>query len=466
VVTQLRARRIPIDRDADLCALAARCRDAGADVVLFDDPSDGATAALGIGRLFDIVGDAEGARIESAAGEVLGRDGGPGRLAATARLWHRLAETVEAEERDAVVAVGGFAFRPDRDPRHPWAGFPSALLRLPEVVVLRRDRAATAYGIVSGAPGSDRGCERWLGLLARAAVPFRAPAAGRLTTTPVRPAHQWMASVDGAIAALRSGRGAKVVLARELVVRADGPLHAGAVARELKRRQPSCFVYLVAGSDGSALVGASPELLVRREGRRAVSQPMAGTAPRGRTAHEDGELARALQASPKQAAEHSLVVTDVRDRYVAAGADPVHVAPRQLLRFANVQHLATGITAHFRGSAPSVLALCARLHPTAAVGAVPWPEAAPLIDEHEQMERGWYAGAVGWTNALGDGAFTLALRCGLLWEDGVRLYAGAGVMPDSTSLEELQETDVKFLALLDALRESLRRPQPTASGAC
>jgi isochorismate synthase len=273
-----------------------------------------------------------------------------------------------------------------------------------------------------------------------------------------------MAAVDAVVAALAEGRAEKVVLARELIARGDGPLHAGAVTLELKRRQPSCFVYLVAGADGSALVGASPELLVRRRGGRATSQAMAGTAARGRDAQEDGELARALQGSEKQRREHALVVDDVRARYRAAGADPVLVAPRELLRFPTVQHLATTITAHFRQRAPTVVELCAALHPTAAVAAVPWPGASALIDEHEQLERGWYAGAVGWTDGRGDGTFALTLRCGLLWEDGVRLYAGAGVMPDSSPLEELQETDVKFLALLDALRGSLTPPPPTPLG--
>jgi len=188
---------------------------------------------------------------------------------------------------------------------------------------------------------------------------------------------------------------------------------------------------------------------------------MAGTAARGRDAHEDGVLARTLQASEKNVREHEAVVDSVRSLYQSTGANSVQIAPRELIRFPNVQHLASTVTAHYTGVAPTALELCAAVHPTAAVGGSPWPEASRLIDEHEHMERGWYAGGVGWIDSHGDGAFAVTLRCGLLWEDGVRLYAGAGVMPDSSSLEELQETDVKFLAFLDALRGSLRTPHPT-----
>ena len=91
------------------------------------------------------------------------------------------------------------------------------------------------------------------------------------------------------------------------------------------------------------------------------------------------------------------------------------------------------------------------MHPTPAVGGEPAEAAIPLIPALEGMDRGWYAGAVGWTDSRGDGEFAVALRCGLLWEDGARLYAGVGVMPDSDPARELEETDLKFKALLSAL---------------
>ena len=121
------------------------------------------------------------------------------------------------------------------------------------------------------------------------------------------------------------------------------------------------------------------------------------------------------------------------------------------MRFTNIQHLATTVTADLRKPAADALELAAALHPTPAVGGWPRDAADKMIDELEAMERGWYAGAVGWVDARGDGEFAVALRCGLLWEDGARLYAGVGVMPDSDAARELDETDLKFKVLLTAL---------------
>jgi isochorismate synthase EntC len=129
----------------------------------------------------------------------------------------------------------------------------------------------------------------------------------------------------------------------------------------------------------------------------------------------------------------------------------VSARPPEVVRFTNIQHLATAVTADLRQPPVDALELAAALHPTPAVGG--WPRAAAdkIIDELEAMDRGWYAGAVGWIDARGDGEFAVALRCGLLWEDGARLYAGVGVMPDSDAARELEETELKFKALLTAL---------------
>ena len=447
--------------------VVARARDTGLAAMLFSDPTPEGTSIAAIGRRVDLVTNDNGAHAEGADGRMVAERVDTDRLRALAALWQEMAETTGLDDAGAapVIGAGGFAFRPERDPASPWDGFPAALMRIPEVVLRRRAGRTDAYTIrIAGDTGGDDAADRLLALVAAEPDVLRAPATAHLTTEPARPAHDWMAAVDAAVERLRTGEAHKVVLARELIARADGPLHAGSVLRVLERSQPSCYVFLIPGADGSALVGASPELLVRRDGTRAASQPMAGTAARGRDAREDGRLARELQASAKNAREHDLVVDDVRRLYESTGAKSVQVTPRELIRFPNVQHLATTVTAHFE-AAPTVLELCAALHPTAAVGGTPWPAASRLIDELERMERGWYAGAVGWTDSLGDGAFAVTLRCGLLWEDGVRLYAGAGVMPDSSSLDELEETDVKFLALIRALRESLTTPQPTASDA-
>jgi len=177
---------------------------------------------------------------------------------------------------------------------------------------------------------------------------------------------------------------------------------------------------------------------------------MAGSVARGANEAEDDRLARELVDSAKDNAEHRIVSDFVVDA-LRPFSRRVEARPPEVVRFTNIQHLATTVTAELADPAADVLDLAAALHPTPAVGGWPRAEANTLIDELEGMERGWYAGAVGWIDGQGDGEFAVALRCGLLWEDGARLYAGVGVMPDSDPARELEETELKFKALLMAL---------------
>jgi isochorismate synthase len=287
-------------------------------------------------------------------------------------------------------------------------------------------------------------------MLELAAPVTHAPAARKLEVTSVRNPVAWTAAVETATSRLRAGEAAKVVLAREVVARGDGAVSAGMVARALRAAYPSCFTYLVTGADGTAFAGASPELLIRRTGDHVYAQPMAGSVARGANDAEDQRLSRQLEDSAKDADEHRLVSEFVVEA-LRPFARSVSARRPEVVRFTNIQHLATAVTAELNDPAPDVLQLAAALHPTPAVGG--WPRAAAerLIDELEGMERGWYAGAVGWIDGRGDGEFAVALRCGLLWEDGARLYAGVGVMPDSDPARELEETELKFRALLTAL---------------
>jgi isochorismate synthase len=279
---------------------------------------------------------------------------------------------------------------------------------------------------------------------------MKAAPARRLDVTALRNPVAWTAAVESAAARLRAGEAEKVVLAREVMARGDGVVAAAMVARSLRSAYPSCFVYLVTGADGTAFVGASPELLVRRSGARAYAQPMAGSVARGANEVEDDRLAHQLEQSAKDGAEHQVVADFVVNALQPFSEKVVPHEP-EVVRFTNIQHLATAVTAELRQPPADALELAAALHPTPAVGG--WPRAAAdtIIDELEAMDRGWYAGAVGWIDARGDGEFAVALRCGLLWEDGARLYAGVGVMPDSDAARELEETELKFKALLTAL---------------
>ena len=433
MITATSIRSWELDRTPDLVDLVSSARDAGHEVMLIERPMPDAISVAALGRAFDIVAAPGGVGLEDTGGKMVDFEAGADRILAASRMWRRVASA-------ETIAVGGFAYRPDRDPSGAWSGFPALLLRVPALAVMRR-RGRT---FVSAATADAEA------LLDLPATSVRAPGARTLTVSPVRNPLAWTAAVQGAAARLRAGEAEKVVLAREVIARGDGVVSAGMVVRGLRAAYPSCFTYLISGADGTAFAGASPELLIRRSGRHAFAQPMAGSVARGATDAEDERLARELTQSTKDAAEHRLVPSFVLDA-LRPYSTKVAAREREVVRFTNIQHLATSVAAELKEPPASLLELAAALHPTPAVGG--WPRAAAdvLIDELEGMERGWYAGAVGWIDGRGDGELAVALRCGLLWEDGARLYAGVGVMPDSDPARELEETDLKFKALLTAL---------------
>ncbi|OLC26633.1 MAG: hypothetical protein AUG06_06755 [Actinobacteria bacterium 13_1_20CM_2_65_11] len=431
-----------LGRTPDLVDVVSAARDAGHEVLLIERPMPDAVSVAALGRAFDIVAAGDGVALEDANGAVVDFEPGEDRLLAAARMWRRLSASLVGEGAAAAgpMAVGGFAYRPDRDPGGPWSGFPALLLRVPVLAVMRIRGRTFATATTPDAAA----------LLDLEPARVKAPAARRLEVSALRNPVAWTAAVESAAARLRTGEADKVVLAREVMARGDGVVAAAMVARSLRSAYPSCFIYLVTGADGTAFVGASPELLVRRSGTRAYAQPMAGSVARGASEAEDDRLARQLKESTKDGAEHRLAAEWVVNA-LKPFADTVSARPPEVVRFTNIQHLATEVTADLREPAADVLELAAALHPTPAVGG--WPRAAAdaIIDELEAMDRGWYAGAVGWIDARGDGEFAVALRCGLLWEDGARLYAGVGVMPDSDAARELDETELKFKVLLTAL---------------
>ena len=435
MITSTSARTWELDRTPDLVDLVSAARDNGHEVLLIERPMPDAVSIAALGKAFDLVASKGGVALEDSGGKVVDFEAGADRLQAASRLWRRVCESLGSP-----IAVGGFAYRPDREPGGPWSGFPALLLRVPALAVTRVRGRTYATAMTADAQG----------LLELNATGVRAPAARKLEVTPVRNPVAWTAAVGSASARLRAGDAAKVVLAREVLARGDGVVSAAMVARSLRAAYPSCFTYLITGADGTAFAGASPELLVRRSGLRAFSQPMAGSVARGATEAEDERLARELEDSAKDAVEHRIVSEFVVDA-LRPFSQSVSARPPEVVRFTNIQHLATFVSAELVDPPADALQLAAALHPTPAVGGWPREAAEALIDELEAMERGWYAGAVGWIDSRGDGEFAVALRCGLLWEDGARLYAGVGVMPDSDPARELEETELKFKALLTAL---------------
>ncbi|OYN88958.1 isochorismate synthase [Parenemella sanctibonifatiensis] len=256
---------------------------------------------------------------------------------------------------------------------------------------------------------------------------------------------EWAGIVKDAVARISQGDVEKVVLARDLVATTAEPLDLRWLVRQLAPAYRRCWTFLVDG-----LVGASPELLIRRSGGLATSRVLAGTI--GRPASSDTEaLAAKLTQSQKELDEHRLAAESAA-RALAPHCLGMHVPDQPfVLALPNVLHLASDIAA-VADPNTSALQLAEALHPTAAVCGAPTDEAREIIRDLEGMDRGRYAGPVGWIDAQGDGEFAIALRCGQAESDReLRLYAGCGIMRDSDPQAELIEADAKFLPMRDAL---------------
>lgn len=294
---------------------------------------------------------------------------------------------------------------------------------------------------VTGADGSDD-----LGPLHPRSAEGRPRPPDDFRLTAARPHDEWLAVIADAIDTIGRGPLRKVVVAREVTVVANRPILPVDVLGRLRALYPSCMLFSVEG-----FVGASPELLLARTGRDIRAQPMAGTIPRSGNPTVDARLAAGLLASEKEREEHALVVEEVA-AVLAAHCSSLDVpATPSIVPLRNVSHLGTLLTGRLSGDAPSALALATLLHPTPAVAGTPTPDALAYIAAVEGLDRGRFAGPVGWVDARGDGEWAVGVRSAELDGCRARLFAGVGVVADSVPEAELAETQLKLQALLAAV---------------
>ncbi len=355
------------------------------------------------------------------------------RFSRTQRWWSTLCASLEVDDTVSMpgtgpVAFGSFSFDPESG---------SSIVVVPQVVVGRR--AGQAWITVIGRQPEARPS------LPPVSVPERPISVtwSEGSRSPI----EWQGSVAEAVRRIKAGELDKVVLARDVVANIDGPLDPRHLLLRLAEAYPSCWTFCV-----DDLIGATPELLVRRTGDLVTSRVLAGTVRRRGDDRTDAGLARALMASDKDTEEHEYAVHSVA-KALAAHCTDLDVPPRpHVLELANVQHLATDVTGRLADSA-TVLALAASLHPTAAVCGTPTERALSVIREIEGMDRGRYAGPVGWFDRHGDGEFGIALRCATVdVEQGqVRSFAGCGIVAGSEPADELAESVAKLVPIRDAL---------------
>ena len=425
---------------------------------MFEQPDRGRAALAGLGEAISL------------------RAAGAGRFATVAERWRALSAAAVSDPADepaggGPVAVGGFAFAPEGGAAPHWQGFEPASLTVPEVALARGERRGELTGAADPVGAANpvvrltlaalaspddvpeellARLERRVAELRASALPLLDPApTGRFQVASAMPPEHYEGAVARAVELIGAGRLEKIVLAREVQVHAPRAYDPAAVFGVLREEFPSCFVFCV-GRGEATLIAASPELLVRREGQRVSTLALAGSTRRSADPAVDAHLGEQLLRDGSYREEHAIVARRI-ERTLRPHAIWVTAAPEpELVRIANIQHLATPIRAQL-ASPMEALELAGLMHPTPAVGGEPLARAAPLIPALEGLDRGWYSGPVGWTDATGDGEFCVALRCALLRENVARCYAGNGIVRDSDPASELAETELKLQALLPLL---------------
>ena len=362
---------------------------------------------------------------------------GADRFAECERWWRQVVDTAVVRDDVQVPGTGPVTFGSISYAAGSPAG---ATLVVPEVVVGARDGRwwVTTIGTTSELPAPV------------------APSAQREPAEPVgvtfadgslSPA-RWAVAVDEAVRRITGGELDKVVLARDLRVQATEPVDARWLLQRLAERYDTTWVFAVDG-----LVGASPEMLVRLERGLVTSRVLAGTIRRTGDDEHDLALAGSLARSSKDLEEHEYAVRSVADA-LRPHCSSMNVPESPfVLHLSNVMHLATDVAGVLADGSTS-LVLAASLHPSAAVCGTPSDRADAVITELEHMDRGRYAGPVGWMDSSGDGEWAIALRSGA-YETGsttsMRLFAGCGIVAGSDPDAEVAESDAKLVPMRDAL---------------
>jgi len=432
--------------NVDPISLYTAALEADLETALWLQPSKG-TAFVGIGRAWAIEPD------------------GPDRFRTVEAAWRELLREARIDPDHGagrgtgpiLLGAMGFSGRVPA-PDDVWARFGASSMVLPELLLAVTGAGATVTASLVGEASDPRSIgRRWDRLVnrAQALAPgphglVARPVFGTLVTTEEQPSRDAFRRLVGMFSgAVGRGRIDKVVLARRVGLRSPVELDVPNALRRLAVSAAESTTYAFRRGRCTFL-GATPERLVRTDGRSFRTVAVAGTIRRGADPAEDERLGRALIASEKDREEQAIVVDGIR-HLLAPVADSLEVAREptvMTLRF--VQHLATEIS----GTVPEghgLLALAERLHPTPAVGGEPRDVALAMLDEHEGFDRGWYAGPIGWLAADGDGELCVALRCGIV--DGTRatLFAGCGIVADSDPDQEWEESRIKLRAVVSAL---------------
>jgi isochorismate synthase len=365
------------------------------------------------------------------------------------------------------LLLGGFAFDAQRPTTPLWEGYPHGRLILPKLLFTHDDDDMwlTTNVIVTPDTDPDVDAQTVEALQANVLAALRSNGhrlhgpngygqRAHISRQELHPAAEWQAEVARAVRVIQSNEFEKVVLARAVQLHSTQDFNSASALRVLAANYVGCYLFAIARDDGShrelCFLGATPEQLVRLRGDEVHAMSLAGSIRRGETPEADAELGLALLASAKDRREHDVVTQTVAESLDEACVSLRIAETPKLLKLGNIQHLCTPITGRL-SNGYTIFDLVERLHPTPAVGGRPREATLHFIREHEGLDRGWYAGPVGWVNAEGEGEFAVALRSALLRGDTATLFAGCGLVADSDPEREYAESELKFKPMLTAL---------------
>lgn len=405
------------------------------DGVLWLPPAGACFAGVGVAAALTGCGNERFAEVRRSQDELWGRFGASGSSAAR---W------------DAPRLFGGFAFAPAGATSEHWSSFGPARFVLPRLTYAVQDGQASLTLALERAALEQTSSEGVQALQRAHDLLWEmpAPTAGQ----PVLPASRrdgdpelFERQVERLVERIQRGDLLKVVVAREVPLSFASALDPVATVVGLREQAPECLRFLFRVGD-AAFLGATPERLLHKRARVLDTEALAGSIDAGADSPE-----RRLQASAKDLEEHALVVSAITSALAPLCGSPTLPARPGVRSLKHLLHLCTPIHAVLERDA-HVLELIERLHPTPAVGGVPTPAALACIAGTEAFDRGWYAGAIGWFDAQGNGDFNVALRSGLVRSERAWLYAGAGIVRESRAEQEYAETTLKLTAMLSALR--------------
>ena len=373
-----------------------------------------------------------------------------------ASKWKELCQLSLKEKADvSPILFGGFSFDPFNKISSEWDTFPSAFFAISTFqLVIQNEQAFVSIHLITDEEQSMETFEKLRierdALIHTAQVKeLKTHSKSKLVEREDRLKEKYLQAVENVTKRIRGKEVKKVVIGRSLKLTFDDVFSSSSVLYNTSIEQPESYLFGLE-KDDKIFFGATPERLVKVEHGEALSAGIAGSIKRGETSVEDRALGESLLADPKNLAEHKYVVDMINDVFNQY-CEEVKVPSRpKLLKIRDIQHLHTPISGKVKNSA-SLFQLIEALHPTPAMGGVPREEAVTIIRESEQMNRGYYAAPIGWINTEGDGEFAVGIRSALLEKEHAYLYAGGGIVAESSSLEEFEETRVKFRPMLRTL---------------